>query len=81
MIRRNSLVVRVAIWGEPVDDRAIDHEANIMISHSHTPTSRIVIERADRWDLLIALMEAQGVDPDIIKLVDPTQPKPPRSSP
>ncbi len=47
------------------------YPGNLVISHSHTPGNRITIERNDRWDLLRALMEAQGCDPDVIRLVIP----------
>jgi hypothetical protein len=57
--RRGSIVVERAGGG------------NLVIYKSHTPTERIVIERADEHDAMLALMEFLGVEPDIIRLVDP----------
>jgi hypothetical protein len=48
---------------------------NIRIHKSHTPNESITIEHADRWDLLIALMRALAVDPQIIAIVDPRDPR------
>lgn len=43
----------------------IDDGCNLVICKSHTPSERIVIERADREDLLTCLMQAQDARIDL----------------
>lgn len=43
---------------------------NLLIYMSHTPDERIMVQRADRKDLLVCLLKAEGVDQKIIDLLD-----------
>ncbi len=44
---------------------------NLRIYITHTPRECITIECADRHDLLRCLLAAQGVELELVKLVDP----------
>ncbi len=63
-----SVVPRVRV-GSIVIAPGRDLVGVLRICKSHTPLDTIVIERADCYDLLVALMTALGIEPDIIALV------------
>jgi hypothetical protein len=52
-----------------------EHGVNLRITRVHTPLDQITIQRGDRRDLLYCLMQAEGIEDDVIRLLFPEHPR------